>query len=527
MKQSHSTKLSPRKERFGQRVGRHERFWSRVARAIVACGVALGATSHGASVWADQLDEIRQRGTLVWAADEEGGAPYVFRDKQDASKLIGFEVELADMIAQELGVKAQFQQGEWANLPSLLIGQKADIVLNGYELTEKRQQDFRCSRPYYIYGLQLLADNSTPIKSWNDLRSKPGGGRYKVGVLEDSAAENYVKTVWSDFVDCESYKGTSEIFSQVKSHVLDATVQDDCIAVQFANDFPTLRFVERPVAPGYYVVLIRRTEERTQAAINDALSKIINDGRLQKLYDRWDMSGRSQVLSLRNSGEIPLLERPSWLDVLRYSLPVLFEGAGMTVVLSLISMPLAILIGILVAIGRMYGPSFVRGPLTLYVEVLRGTPLMLQLFFVFFLLPEVGIQLPAFYAAIIGLAVNYSAYEAEIYRAGLQAIPVGQMEAALSLGLTKSQAIRKIILPQAVRIVIPPVTNDFIALFKDTSVCSVVTVTELTKQYNILARNNPSTLIHLAAITAVLYMMMSYPLSLLARWNERRLAGAK
>src|SRR5262249_25661941 len=129
-------------------------------------------------------------------------------------------------------------------------------------------------------------------------------------------------------------------------------------------------------------------------------------------------------------------------------------------------------------------------------------------------------------AAIAGLAINYSAYEAEIYRAGLQAIPRGQMEAALALGMSQSLAIRRIILPQAFRIVIPPVTNDFIALFKDTSVCSVITIVELTKRYSILALSTGA-IVELAALTALLYMLMSFPLSLFARWSERRLAGDK
>jgi polar amino acid transport system substrate-binding protein len=185
-------------------------------------------------------------------------------------------------------------------------------------------------------------------------------------------------------------------------------------------------------------------------------------------------------------------------------------------------MPLAIAIGILVAIGRLYGPRWLAWPLTWYVEILRGTPLLLQLLALFYLLPKLGLTLPALVAAIAGLAINYSAYEAEIYRAGMQAIPRGQMEAALALGMTRGQAVRRIILPQAFRIVIPPVTNDFIALFKDTSVCSVITVVELTKQYSILALSTGA-IVELAAITAVLYMLMSYPLSLLARYSERRL----
>jgi polar amino acid transport system substrate-binding protein len=195
----------------------------------------------------------------------------------------------------------------------------------------------------------------------------------------------------------------------------------------------------------------------------------------------------------------------------------MLEAAGVTIALSLGSMPLAMLLGLLIALGRIYGPLPVRAVLGGYVELIRGTPLMLQLFVLFYLL-----KLNPWVAGIGGLAINYSAYEAEIYRAGLQAIPQGQMEAALALGMSRFMALRRVVIPQAVRIVIPPVTNDFIALFKDTSVCSVITLIELTKEYSILA-NGTGGAIEFAVATSVLYMMMSIPLSWFSRWSEKRL----
>ena len=194
----------------------------------------------------------------------------------------------------------------------------------------------------------------------------------------------------------------------------------------------------------------------------------------------------------------------------------------MTVILSCLSFPLAILVGLLSALGRLYGRAWLRLPLTGYVEFLRGTPVMLQLYFIFFFLPEVGIRIPAFWTGVLGLAINYSAYESEIYRAGLQAIPKGQMEAALALGMSRLMALRRIIVPQAVRIVIPPVVNDFIALFKDTSVCSVVTIVELTKRFSVLSMSTQAT-VELMGLTALLYLMMSYPMSIVARHIENRL----
>ncbi len=199
-------------------------------------------------------------------------------------------------------------------------------------------------------------------------------------------------------------------------------------------------------------------------------------------------------------------------------------------------MPLAVLIGMTVALVRSWGtpalggrgsdePLFgrlVRLPFTVYVEVVRGTPLAFQLFVVYFILPEFGLRINEFWSGVLALAVNYSAYEAEIFRLGLQAVPRGQMEAALSLGMPRMLAVRRIILPQAVRMVIPATANDFIALFKDTAVCSVIAVEELSKQYSLAAKDT-GLFLEMAALASILYLLMSYPLSLLAGWLERRL----
>ncbi|MCC7086687.1 MAG: ABC transporter permease subunit [Pirellulales bacterium] len=478
---------------------------------------------------ADALDKVRQRGMLIWGGDQEGGGPYVFPDPHEPEKLVGFEVDLADMLAGELGVKAKFQQGQWETVPQLL-GSQIDIALNGFERTPERLRDYLCTRPYYAFGLQLLALRDSPLESWEQIRAKNDAKRrWRIGVLVNSLADHYLTNLVEDNddpIDIERYSGNVDAMERVQDGLLDATVADDCVADFYIDRFPKLKLVGWPIAGGYYVVLVAQGQERLRDELNRALTKFIADGQLKKLYDRWDLDGRSQMLMLRDATEQVAAETTSILETLRRNLPTLLKAAGMTVMLSAASFPLAIGIGMLVAIGRLYGPWFVAKPLGVYVEVIRGTPLMLQLYAIFFLLPKIGLPLPALAAAIAGLAINYSAYEAEIYRAGLQAVPRGQMEAALALGMTPALAIRRILLPQAFRIVIPPVTNDFIALFKDTSVCSVITIVELTKRYSVLALSTGA-IVELAAMTALLYLLMSFPLSLLARWSERRLAGGK
>ncbi len=285
-------------------------------------------------------------------------------------------------------------------------------------------------------------------------------------------------------------------------------------------------FAGPPVGRGFYVMYFRHADAALRDAVDAALGRLISSGELRKVYERYriwnDAQAELSSLSI-DSLKITTAAEPTGFALLWRYAPLLQDAAVVTIVLSLASMPLAMLIGLLVALGRLYGPSLLRWVLTGYVEILRGTPLMLQLYVLFYLL-----KLPPWVAGIGGLAINYSAYEAEIYRAGLQAIPSGQMEAALALGMSRSLALRRVIVPQAFRIVIPPITNDFIALFKDTSVCSVITLVELTKQYSILA-NSTGGVVEFALATAVLYMGMSVPLSWFSRWSERRLSasGAK
>lgn len=502
---------------------------------------------HAAPAFADALAEVRTRGALVWGGDQEGGGPYVYPRDDDPDEVTGFEVELAAALAKVLGVEASFFQGSWDKMPELLHTRKIDVVLNGYEWTQARAATMEATIPYYVYGLQLLArrDDET-IASLDDLARPSARGRRRVGALTGSAAEAWLEGEIGDRITVIAYDGNTDSMREVETGKIDATLQDTPIAVFYAPRFPRLKPVGEPVGRGYYVAYVRKGEAALVTALDEALILLTRSGELERIYRRyglWDGAqkelaaiadagkfyGYSAAVGAKlEEGRLPAAEevrqeaRPrGWTVVRRYGL-VLLQSAGMTVVLSVLSFPVAITLGLLVALGRLYGPRWLRPLLAAYVEFLRGTPVMLQLYFVFFFLPEIGINVPAFWTGILGLAINYSAYESEIYRAGLQAVPPGQMEAALSLGMSRPLALRRIVVPQAVRIVIPPVVNDFIALFKDTSVCSVVTLVELTKRFSVLSQSTQAT-VELMLLTAALYMMMSTPLTLVSARLEKRL----
>jgi polar amino acid transport system substrate-binding protein len=478
---------------------------------------------------ADTLEKIHERGRLIWGGDAEGGGPYVYPDPGSPREMIGFEVELAQALAAEMGVTAQFFQAQWDDLPSLLETGQIDVILNGYELTPARAARMASTSPYYVYRLELLVPQSeSPIEGWESLGHSPADHKWQIGTLVSSGAFLYLRNHFPTTVDTIGYRANTDAMREVENAKLDATVVDLPMATFYQDQYPGLREAGKPVPGGYYVAFVRPEDQSLRAALDQALARLLADGRLEKIYRRYDLwtADQEQLAGLMGKSPLELGVRATKLsawEVLIERGPILVRAAGMTVLLACLSMPLAIAVGVLIALGRLYGPRAIDWLLTVYVEVIRGTPLLLQLYVIFYLLPQLGLRLRPVPASVIGLALNYSAYEAEIYRAGILAIPRGQMEAALVLGMSTRQAIWRIILPQAMRIVIPPVTNDFIALFKDTSVCSVITVMELTGAYSV-QRNDTLATGELAAMTAILYLAMSVPLAHLARWIERRQA---
>ena len=467
------------------------------------------------------LEEIRKRGYLRWGSDAEGGAPYIFPDPKDPTRLIGFEVELAEAIARELGVAARQAQNAWDSLiPGLQRGDY-DIAMNGIEITPQRRQEVLFSMPYYVYTEQLVVrKDDKRIQGVGDLRG------LKAGTLSGTVAQDILMGLGG--VDVKIYSGQVEPYEDLGIGRIDAVLLDLPIAAYYGKPNPKLRYAGRPVGEGFYGIALRKGDADLQQAIDGILAKLLISGELKRIYEKWDLWNEAQEKLAQHAGDASGyrgLEESRKAPVHTF-FPLLMKGAGITLFISATSMLLAISFGLVLTLLRLYGRAPFKSLATAYIEIYRGTPLLIQLYILYYGLPNVGISLSPFAAAFLGLGMNYAAFEAELYRAGIIAIPRGQMEAALSLGMTQGTAVRRIILPQALRIALPGVTNDFIALFKDSSLVSIIAMVELTKTYTILAA---STLrfFELGLIVAVLYFIMSYPLSLLARRLEKRLQGKR
>jgi polar amino acid transport system substrate-binding protein len=460
---------------------------------------------------------------LRWGGDAEGGAPFVEADPSDPSKLRGFDVEVAEEIAKGLGRRAEFVQVAFSDIDQSAQRGDFEIGMSGVEDTPPRRAMLAATIPYFEFH-EVLTVRAADAGKYPTLSALRG---HRVGTLGGTIAyERLLAAQASDGVIVVSYDDDVHPYSDLQQGRLDAVLLDNIIAVRSMHRTSGLYMEPRPVATGHYIGVLAKNNTALRDRVNDVLRARMRDGTLERIYRKWGIWDDYQpaffaaALGAQRGDVVKTPARePRSAVIVRY-IPALLRASLITIVLSCLAMALAIALGVVIASGRVYTTGIARALLTAYVEVVRGTPVLLQLFVLYYGLSAV-IRLPAFIAALLGLGLNYAAYESEIYRGALEAVPRGQLEAARTLGLTEVQVLRLVRGPQAFRLALAPMTNDFVALLKDSSLVSVITVIELTKQTSIFAANIGSWVIP-GLLCAALYLAMSLPLSRLARWLETR-----
>ena len=494
--------------------------------------------SQGVELTAEHKALVRERlksGELRWGGDAEGGAPYQFYEAARPNFLVGFEVDLMAAVVAQLRkqydlpeLQPRFVQYEWVSLPQGLEKRDFDVIVSGMEITSDNLVKMRFTRPYYLFALQLTTRSSVSsgekeIRTLDDCRDR------LVGTLGGSAAYDYLGD--RGFTKISSYDGQVEPYQDLEFKRIDAVLLDTPIAAYNTAGRPELKAVGKPEGWGGYGIAADYEDADLTAALNDAVNAVIASGQAEAIYRKWKMWGdeQKQLASfdtpekLIEWSESQAVGAPQQWTFGRYA-PLLLAAAWVTIQLSVESMAVAMTIGLLVAVCRLFGPAPVRLAALVYVELFRGTPLLLLLTFIYFGGPHLGLELSAWNVAIIGFGLNYAAFEAEIYRSSILSVPQGQWEAARALGMSDVATFRRIIFPQAIRTALGPMTNDFVAMFKDTSLVSVIAVVELTKQYQILARTSLK-FVELGLLTALLYLAMSVPLGYLARYLENKWSG--
>jgi len=467
-----------------------------------------------------------------WAGDAEGGAPFVEADPAHPDTMSGFDVEIAELLARGLHRTPRFVMITFTSIDQSIARGDAEIGLSGIEDTPARRSALSTTLPYYEFRevLSVRTADSSKYRTLNDLAGR------KVATLAGTIAYDILLRASREHcIEVLSYEDDVHPYSDLVLGRVDAVLLDNVLAERRRRFVPGFTIQPDVVAVGHYVGVLSAQNAPLRDACNDILRAAMRDGTLERIFRKWNVCNDDQpklyarllagepVAAVSGVDGSISTASLSALEATKRYLPSLLRASVVTIVLSCLSMALAVALGVVIATGRVYGGAPIRGVLTAYVEVMRGTPILLQLFVLYYGIAA-AIRLPAFGAAFLGLALNYSAYESEIYRSALEAISPGQLEAAKTLGLTSRQTLVLIRGPQAFRLALAPMTNDFIALLKDSSLVSVLTVMELTKQTQIFATNLGSWVLP-GTLCAALYLAMSLPLAALAARLERRWKG--
>jgi len=484
-----------------------------VVALVLAVTLATQGTSHRA---------------LLWGGDAEGGAPFVEADPRDPSRVRGFDVEVAERIARGLNGdrRAQFLQVQWSNIDQSVERGDFALGLSGVEDTPARRARHAVTLPYFEFRevLAVRPADAGRIHGLADLRGR------RVATLGSTIAYDLLMQARdSTGVLPISYDDDVHPYGDLVTGRVDAVLLDHIIAQRALRRRGGSGFVilATPVAVGHYVGVLARADSAVRDSVDAVLREAMRDGSLEQVFRRWSVWDDSQGALFERvlrTNTVPRAAGPATGTTALVYLPSLARAAVVTLLVSMLSMALAVIVGLTLASGRLYGARWLRLLTTAYIEIIRGTPLLLQLFVIYYGLADV-VRLPAFLAAVLALGLNYAAYEAEIYRGALEAVPRPQLEAARTLGLSELQILRLVRGPQALRFALAPMTNDFVALLKDSSLVSVITVVELTKQTAIYATNVGSWVVP-GALCAAVYLAMSLPLARLARRLERRWSPA-
>ncbi len=513
-----------------------------MARRLLTLFLLLAAALVGAQ---GTVDAIRARGELVIATD----ATYKpFETKAKSGEGIeGFDVEVGAELARALGVKVRWIDQEWSGVLGSLESGKADLVMAGVTITEERKRKgYLYSRPYFLSGQAIARRKGDGrIGKPEDLRDKT------VSVQAETTGQFAVEKLGVPKERQIRFDGIQEGLLDVVNRKADACVGDEPTIKAYLSSYPDLELVGPAFVKENLGIVAWKGHQDLVAQVNAILAEMMVDGRYARFYERWigDRYTASIVAGLEAQkdagspvGEAKALdEAPASRadsaprssstfafrgDILRAALPRLFQGAVLTLELTALSLVFGVAGGLALALLRLSPLRALRPLAVVYVEIVRGTPLLMQIYVIYFVLPAVGIGLPSFAAGVLALSLNAAAYSSEIFRAGIESIDPGQMEAARSLGLDHAKAMRWVILPQTVRRVLPPLTNEAVALLKDSSLVSVVALAELMRAGKEIATDGGSpTTIYLSV--ALIYLAMTLPLTWLVRRLEARWGSAR
>lgn len=454
------------------------------------------------------LQRVRQTGTLRLGTD----ATYPPLEYVENGQFAGFEIDLATAIARELGARPEFINASFDGIFPALQNGSFDAVISSVTITPERSAQMLFSDPYYDSG-QLIAvrQGTQGIERPEQLVGK------RVGVQINTTAQ--IDLEKRTGVNVAVYNTIDLAMLDLKNGRIDAVVGDaPVLRFMIRQSFRELQTVGRRFTDEKFGIAFAQSSDDLRRAVNAALWRIQDSGEYDRIHEKW-----FGEVAERTAEQAATTTRAKVFDtgLVRKTWQLFLKGVWLTAKLAFLSLLLGLPIGLMLSLARVQSSRLLAAPAAVYVEVIRGTPLLVQILFIYFVLPLFGIHLPAFTSGVIALTLNSAAYISEIFRAGILSIDVGQMEAARALGMTYAQAMRRIILPQTFRRVVPPLTNEGIALLKDSSLVSVIGLTELARTGQELASRYAAPLT-IWPIVALFYLLLTFPLTRVAEYLERR-----
>ncbi|KIC78700.1 ABC transporter substrate-binding protein/permease [Streptococcus constellatus] len=451
-------------------------------------------------------------------ASDSSFAPFVFQDSNN--KYTGIDMDLIKAIAKDQGFTIEITNpGFDAALNAVQSGQ-ADGMIAGMSVTDARKETFDFSEPYYTANAILAVKESSTIASYKDLKGKT------IGVKNGTASQTFLTKNQSKYdYKIKTFSDASSMYDSLNSGSVDAVMDDEPVVKYSISQGQKLKTPIKgtPIGDTAFAVKKGSNPELIQM-FNNGLANIKKNGQYQKILDKYLKKSNSNT----NSSNSTVDETTIW-GLLQNNYKQLLSGLGITLALALLSFAIAMVIGIIFGMFSVSPVKALRIISEVFVDVIRGIPLMILAAFIFWGIPNLiesmtGHQNPIndFVAGTIALSLNAGAYIAEIVRGGIQAVPAGQMEASRSLGISYSKTMRKIILPQATKIMLPNFVNQFVIALKDTTIVSAIGLVELFQTGKIIiARNYQS--FKMYAILAVFYLIIITLLTRLAKRLEKRI----
>nr|WP_155287901.1 amino acid ABC transporter substrate-binding protein/permease [Lacticaseibacillus zhaodongensis] len=442
-------------------------------------------------------------------------APFEFANKKNV--YVGIDIDLMRAIAKEEGFKVNLKQLGFNSAVQALEAKQIDGVIAGMTITPERQQKFDMSDPYYPTGPVAAAEKGSKVKSLKDLRGK------RVAIKTGTAAADYANSIKKKYgFTTVTFDDSDNMYQDVASGNSAACFDDQPVLQYAIATGVKLHLISKPSTMKYYGIAVNKgRNDGLMKKINAGIKKVKADGTYDKIVAKYLGNGTVKAQQKKNAKTQET--NRSFVGLLKSNWGTLMGGLGETIELTVVGIICATIIGVLIGLLGVMPNKFAQGVATTFIYIFRGLPLMVLALFIYTGIPSLtGSKIPAFIAGIITLTLNEGAYTAAFVKGGIEAVDDGQMEAARSLGLPWGKSMRRVILPQGLRIMVPSFINQLIITLKDTSILSIIGLLELTQTGKIIIARNMEGF-KIWTMVALIYLIIITVLTWLSNWVQKHM----